>query len=226
MIDLIIFGGFHFLFCLSSCFSVWILVVLLYFLLLLLFWFVHGCSLLLVVVVCCRCCCCFCYYVGVLLLLLLFVSLFVFVCCFVHVVLFLSLLFLLFVCPRATQQINKKTTKTIVSYCCLPFVLGKALPRERPTTQNKKQKTRGLFHSSFVFHPCCVFFFLCFICFLDCPFFVWIFLFSLSLSLSLSLLFCFCLSFVSLFLSHFSSINLSSLPFASNFKKQQKEKPQ
>ena len=130
------------------------------------------CSGLFVVVRCCCCCwlllllllfcCCFCYYVGVLLLLLLlFVFLFVFVCCFVLVVLLLSLLFLLFVCPRTTQQINPKNNKN--PCFILLFALCPWQGFAQREANNPKQKTKGLFHSSFVFHPCCVSFFLCFI---------------------------------------------------------------
>ena len=136
---------------------------------------------------------CFCFRCFVFLLLCF--------CCFVFLVLFLSLLFLLFVCPRTTQPINKKTTKTLASYCCLPFVPGKVLPRERERDQQHKTKnTKGLFHSSFVFHPCHVSFFL----------FHFIFLFYLS-------------SFVSVFLLFLSSflnfLPFIFIPFPSNFTK-------
>ena len=164
MINLVV-GGISFLFCMFSCFSV----------------LGFGCSAVLVLFCCCCCCCCivvvvvvvlvcwlllvvvdcccfvvvFCYHVVMLVLVFLFFVVvfccFFCVCCFVFVVMFLSLLFLLFVCSRTTQQMNKKTTKTLVSFCCLPFGFAQ---RE---ANNLKQNIKGLFHSSFVSHPCCVF---------------------------------------------------------------------
>ena len=101
---------------------------------------------------------------------------------------------LLFVCP------------TLVSYCCLPFVPGRVLPGERPTTQNKKIKfcfILPLFFILVVFLS-----FSCFICF-D-------FLYLSSF-----------VSVVPLFLSSFlifPSIHFFSLPFLSNFKKAAKGK--
>ena len=148
--DLPHFGG-NFVFCFVCivilcldvcCFAVVVLLLLLLSLLLLLLWFFCCCSLLLVVVVVGCCCCWLLVGVVVVVLLLLFLLLFV-------------------VSPRTPQQINKQTRKTLVS---LFFGLaGRALPRERPTTQNNK-KTKGfLFPPLFFFVV--VFLFLCFICF-------------------------------------------------------------
>ena len=122
---------------------------------------------------------------------------------------FFVVLFLLFCscrcgscCLSATQHMNRKTTKTLVSYCCLPFVPGRVLPRERPTTQNKKNK--GLFLPP-LFLILVVFLYFCVSFSLGYPFF---YLFSF-----VFVLFCFSLP-LSFFFHSFSSLLVPS-----NFKK-------
>ena len=72
---------------------------------------------------------------------------------------------------------QKQTTKTLVSYCCLPCVPGRVLPRERPTKKKKKLKV--------CFIPPSFFSLLCFISFVFC------FVFYLSSFASVFLLFYF-----------------------------------
>ena len=130
--------GFHFCFACFFFFLFWVLVVLLF-----LFCFVVAvgcCSGLFVVVGCCCCfryyCCCCCFVVIVV------------VCCLLF---FIGLLFLLFcyfffaVClPKNTPTNKQKNYKNPCFIVFLPFVPGKALPRERPTTPNPNN-TKGLF---------------------------------------------------------------------------------
>ena len=135
----------------------------------------------------CYCCCCFvifgcfCY------------------CCFVFVV-FVACL------PKNTAANQQKTTKTLVSLCFLPFVPGRVLPRETPTTQNQKI-TKGLF----VFPPL-LSSLLCFLLYVFHSFLLFLFL---------SLFICFC------FFGFFFLIYLPfmfSLPCPSNFKEAAKTK--
>ena len=167
------------------------------------------CSGLLVLVGCCWLlfCCCFCYYVGVLLLLLLLLLLLFFLlffcllfcfCCYVLVV--VVFVVCLFKNNPTNEQKNNKDP-------CFILLFALWVCPER-CQQPKTKKIKGLFHSSFVSHPCCVFF-------------IFVFHFSfffITLSL-VSVIF-----FVSFFLFHLSSIHCSSLPCPSNLKEAAKAK--
>ena len=200
MINLVC-GGAHFCFVclLVFLFGFWLLCCIFFCVVLVVFVVVVVlvCSLLLVVVVGC-CCCCFVVVFVFMLVFCCYCCCCLFVCLFVFVVLFL-LLFLLFVCPRTPQQINKKTTETLVSLFSFALCPCQGFA-QREANNPKQTKTKGLYQFSFVSLPCCV---------LLCISFFLLFLF-------LSLFFCLCFSLASFdFIPFsFSSIHfLSSLSF-------------